>query len=370
MAVNFRMRKGKKEWYAQVDFGVTIDGKRDRRTRTASSEKGAMKAELSMLVEKEGLHGRADRMPLSTFIDDYYLPSKKGLHPSTLAGYERDIKRIKPVLGNMRLGQIDPLKVQMLINTCPTRKVAENTRAMLRQILNVAVKLEAIAKNVAADTYVMPKKIDSSAPETWITDFTEHKRIIEAADTPEIERLLVLGLCFGLRKGEILGLDWQGVDLKKRTIRIYQTYTVGSKVPTPPKTAKSRRTLPINDLAYEYLLKWNGNSDKITRMGPVCIHKEKRSTPARARDVLRRFFERSPKLPRVTCASMRHSFATAYILSGGNVATLSKWLGHANMSTTLNRYVKPLQTDLEDAAKEISTLYTAGNGRQKVQKCS
>jgi len=38
---------------------------------------------------------------------------------------------------------------------------------------------------------------------------------------------------------------------------------------------------------------------------------------------------------------MRHSFATAYLDAGGRIETLSRILGHANISTTVNRYFRP-----------------------------
>ncbi|MCL2883351.1 MAG: hypothetical protein FWF30_02630 [Coriobacteriia bacterium] len=66
----------------------------------------------------------------------------------------------------------------------------------------------------------------------------DHRRLIEAARADgddEAGHLLVLGLCFGLRKGEILGLDWQGVDLEAGVFKMFD----------PPRLHQLSSRLPI-----------------------------------------------------------------------------------------------------------------------------
>ena len=66
-----------------------------------------------------------------------------------------------------------------------------------------------------------------------------------------------------------------------------------------------------------------------------------------------RLFTENNDVPQVTMMTLRHSFATACVRAGVNVASLSKWLGHTDPSVTLNKYVRPLMTDLHDDAKVI-----------------
>lgn len=58
-------------------------------------------------------------------------------------------------------------------------------------------------------------------------------------------------------------------------------------------------------------------------------------------------FDDGEPLPHITIFSMRHSFGTACIDAGIEVAKLAKWMGHADVSTTYNRYVKPRLKDLK-----------------------
>jgi hypothetical protein len=62
----------------------------------------------------------------------------------------------------------------------------------------------------------------------WVTTISKHEAIIEAAradGNKEALRILVLKLCIVLHKGEILGLDWRGVDMIDRRSHIKKTFT-------------------------------------------------------------------------------------------------------------------------------------------------
>lgn len=59
---------------------------------------------------------------------------------------------------------------------------------------------------------------------------------------------------------------------------------------------------------------------------------------------------------RISIENCRHSFATAYLHGGGNVEDLSKLLGHAEISTTYRRYVRPSAEDVKRAALRIVDL--------------
>jgi integrase len=355
--------KGRKRYRVQVDMGRRLDGKRDRRTVVVSTKKEAAAAERRLMMERDGLGGRSNRITFADFVSEWYLPMKeKTLRRNTLAGYRRDIRLMMPIIGHRMIGDIDRYTIQQMLLGCRTRKVAENTRDTLRAILSEAVQLDLLTRNLAAGRYSMPDATGTAGkakPEPWVTDFTEHRRIIEAAvadGDAEAERLLVLGLCFGLRKGEILGMDWQSIDLDSGVLHVTQTYTnsEGQSDLTPPKTEASHRSIPLTPYATSALLRLIGG---ISRIGAVNSKHGRRMSPARAKSVLSAFFKRHPELPRLTCSSMRHSFATSAILGGVNVATVSRWLGHTDITTTLNRYVKPMQTDMEQAAKQIQALY-------------
>lgn len=245
-----------------------------------------------------------------------------------------------------------------MIDCCNTYKIGKNARDTLSAVLGYAVDMEFLERNPARLKFKYKEKPQESKDlGEVITSHAEHMRIIKLADDFDTKSILVLGLCFGLRKGEILGLDWQDIDFKNRMIHITKTFTKGNDDVTPPKTPKSRRDLPMSNTAY-VLLKELRSWGRVTRaMGPIL--KNKAGNRLSHNTAYRRIksFREEHDLPNITPSSLRHSFATAWVLTGGNVASLSKWLGHTNTSTAMNRYVIPLMGDLKADTEMLDKAY-------------
>lgn len=232
MAVR-KLKSGK--WAADVTVGVKWDGSRDRRVETYPTKGQARKAETRLLMEKERLRGRVTaRITLAEFVDEVYWPQKAGLRANTRQGYERDLRRrILPALGNMELEQINKLNIQRMISGCPTRKTATNARETLSSVLGCAVEMGMIPVNPASFRYTYPGDgaADPERGGVWLTTFAEHMRLLgllrETQPGSCVERICVIGLCEGLRKGEVLALRWEDVDLARRELTVRGTYTQG-----------------------------------------------------------------------------------------------------------------------------------------------
>jgi len=216
---------------------------------------------------------------------------------------------------------------------------------------------ELLTTNVAAGRFKFPEQIDARKTPTWITSFSEHQKYIDLARAtdPDVWAIFVMGFCFGLRPEETLGLDIESIDFERGVVRVVQVYTQSVGVPdlTPPKTTKSRREIPMTDYAKAQLKAICGKRES----GALLLRHGKRMRPQRSYAIVKQFCDKHPELQRVTMENLRHSFATACILEGIDVASVSKWLGHSHISTTLNRYVKPLQTDIERASRRINLAY-------------
>ena len=261
-----------------------------------------------------------------------------------------------PVLGATPVRDIGRMQIQTLLSGCATYKVAKNARDLIRQILGEALQMEIIRANPACGRYKLPEKRDTDKSNSgeWVTTTSEQQAVISIAPK-ELRPVLVLGFCFGLRKGEILGLDWQDVDFAKRTISVRKAYiyTKGGPEISLLKTEQSRRVIPMSAYAYAQL---KSIRQGIDRIGSVCTSSGKRMLPSAAKKLMHRFTS-AHDVPKVTCHSLRHSFATTAILSGVPVELVSKMLGHTNITTTYNRYVKPLQGDLMGAVEILNRAY-------------
>ena len=158
---------------------------------------------------------------------------------------------------------------------------------------------------------------------------------------------LYLCLCTGLRIGEVCALRWSDIDIAagvlgvSRTIERIYVHEGGRRftklVINTPKTAASRREIPIAPSACAFLLAVRPQSPSGTFMLTGTAR------PLEPR-LYRRYYARLVSrlgLPHVKFHGLRHTFATRCIESGCDSKTVSILLGHASVNTTLNLYVHP-----------------------------
>lgn len=349
-----------KTWRVQVDVGRTWDGKRDRRTRTFKTKKEADAQEAEWLEEKRRRKGLTTKITLGDFVRIHWWPMKLNtLEQTSLDSYDQDLRlRVLPHFENVEIDHIDRISIQQMINDCGSHSTAKRARDVLRAIINDAMCFGATASNPAAGRFIFPRKPIKENIEgnrgIWLTTFEEHKALLEAAKgAGEIEKIIVLGLCFGLRTEEVLGMSKRDLDFVLKEIHVRYAFvktSKGNKLKRT-KTPESERDLPMSDYACERLAELTKD---LPQDSPICLSKTgKRLSPNTAGKMLRRWLIAN-NLPLVTMQSLRHSFASACIDAGIDIAKVSAWLGHTNITTTYNRYVKTRKKDLDSAVSAIN----------------
>ena len=350
-----KLSKGK--WRVQVDVGTTWEGKRDRRTKTLRTYREAKEQEAEWLDEKKRLKGVLSRMTLGEYVKRFWWPTKqKTLQQTSLDSYEQDLRlRILPRFANVEFDKIDRLAIQKMINECGSASKAKSSRELMRAIINDAIESGAAASNPAAGRFVFPRKQPKSedARAAWLTTFEEHRSMLLAAQgAGEVEKIIVLGLCFGLRKEETLGLNVGDIDFRNDSIHISRAFVRSSagNIEKVTKTPQSERDLPMSAYAKSRL---SVLVSDLPPESPVCLSRTgSRLPPSTATKKLHRWLEANGQ-PMVTMQTLRHSFASACIDAGIDIAKVSALLGHTNITTTYNRYVKTKKKDLRTAVDVI-----------------
>lgn len=218
----------------------------------------------------------------------------------------------------------------------------------LSSILSKAVRWGYIAAN-PADAAEKPAL---NRREARYLEEDDARRLLEFLQNEPIRwrALITFDLLSGLRRGELLGLRWEDVDLDAHTITIRQTsnYLSGKGVYTDtPKTDTSSRPVPISTAAVLMLLEyqtwqeaqkakigdaWEDTDGRVftTELGAPVF-------PDSVTKWFRSFIKRSG-LPKVTVHSLRHTYASLMIADGAPLVVVSRQLGHAQSSTTANIY--------------------------------
>jgi integrase len=188
--------------------------------------------------------------------------------------------------------------------------------------------------------------------------------------------MITLFLYTGMRRGELCGLEWKDIDFNNGLIDINKSslYLADKGVfQDDTKNFSSKRVIKVPDQALCLLKdykqtqgseklklgsKWDEHGKIFTQWNGKPIH------PDSVTGWFHDFIDRN-RLPYISVHSLRHTNATLLIASGVDLRTVSKRLGHANMTTTGNIYTHAIQSADERAAEALGDILSPGSNKQE-----
>ena len=209
--------------------------------------------------------------------------------------------------------------------------------SVLKQALNEAVVLGYIQNNPAQ--YIkLPRQKNKLSERTVLLTSEEAQKVISAFEGHPLQPFVFVGLYYGLRKSELIGLRWSAIDFTKNTLSVNHTVvkslTIECKDST--KTEKSRRTFQLLPEIKEILLQIRQNS----AVESDYVFCRSDGSPLRPDSVLRSFQRvlRKNNLPVMRLHDIRHSTASILFDNGWSLEDVKEWLGHSDIETTSNIY--------------------------------
>lgn len=306
---------------------------------------------------------------VATWMEVYIEPN---VSPTTLSGYKGMIKRyIDPLLGHIQVQDLSALSIQAWINSLKVSPKSgkemsvatiKHTYHVLRGALDKAVLAGVITRNPCVGI-ILPKG-KKKAP--VIYDEAEIKRLIQAAKGTEMELIIDMELCVGMRRGELLGLQWDDIDWENRQIHISRNRVVvnGKSVIKNPKTEAGYRTVDVPDQLLQKLRRYRASCmENKMRMGRnytdtdfIIVHPDgKPIYPEYVSQMLTKL-QIAAGLPKCRFHDLRHLCASIMLKQGVDVKVAQQILGHADVSTTLNIYTHVLPSSSREAADKIGAM--------------
>lgn len=345
-----------------------ITGVRHRRYHTVHGSKREAQEVLKKLLlnPDENLNSIPSSMRLRDWMRvwlDEYLPH---IAQTTRDGYEEKLRNhISPVLGGTPINQLDTTQIQRFINSRIDRGMSpKSIRSMFNNLnasLNKAVQLKILSHNPCVGV-VLPKL---KRYKSEVYDAEQINRLLDIAskESVSIYVVAILGALLGLRRGEMTGLLWKNVNFDQKTITISENRVQTSKgdQKKDPKSEAGKRTISVGDKALDALREVKSIYDEACKSpwfndsGYVLFKAD--GNPYRPDCITQlwgRFAQRID-LPYIRLHDLRHSNATLMIAKGVSAKVVQHRLGHADVSTTLQRYVHVLPTMDEDAADKIDS---------------
>jgi len=300
---------------------------------------------------------------------------KPKIRPTTQATYEGRIRlHIVPEIGHIPLNKLTQNDLQQFYGRVKKNGRKSHTElygeglsdrmvrmchATCRSALEKAVQDGLIRVNPAIGCKLPPKK----AREMQVLTRDELQRFLIQAQAEGYYELFLLELATGLRRGELMALQWDDLDFKTGVLTVNkQVYDVkGELLVSEPKTKASICKIVLPPAVVEVLREYKETVHS-RWMFPSPVKEDMPLGPGVALKRLHAILE-GAECKHVRFHDLRHTFATLALSNGMDVKTLSAMLGHVSAATTLDIYTHITDDMQRTAAANIDR----GIGKAKPQ---
>ena len=312
----------------------------------------------------------ADEYTVASWLRTWYeLYAKPNVRTATANRYKLIIEQYTvPRIGNIKLKKLTTQHLQKLYkellesgrihvgkgqdNGLSTTTV-HSVHLMLHCALERAVKERLISRNPCEDCIVpKPRKLDMK-----ILTPEHMKAYLEAADRRGLLPMFYLELVSGLRKGELVALRWDDVDIRQRTISVSKQYVRnpdGSLELTRPKTENSVRLVSIPQTAVDLLIQEHDKHPDSPYLFPSPLTGEMYHPDSVVN--LHKKILQDAGLEHLRFHDLRHTFATTALQNGVDVKTVSAMLGHFDAGFTLRTYTHATRQKQDEAAATMGSF--------------
>ena len=325
-----------------------------------------------------GTYIEPSRILTSEFLSGEWLPAiRSTIRPTTFLSYQGHVEcHIVPALGTLALQHLSASH----INAFYARLLAEGrgkdkgglSRATVRRIhatlhraLKDAVRWNKIPRS-PADGADPPRAASGDDHEMKVWSVQELRAFLATQRGSRLYPLWLTLATTGMRRGEVLGLRWEDVDMEAQTMSIRQTRVMTGYQPllSTPKTRRGKRLVAL-DPATVAALKEHRGHQKEERLAQGALWKDtgyvftkEDGEPYHPERVSKLFTQASKRagLPRIRLHDLRHTYATLALGAGVHPKIVSERLGHANIGITLDCYSHCLPALSEEAACRVAAL--------------
>ena len=364
-------------WEARVVIGYDDKGLPRTKNVTAVNKDKCLE-KLERLKQEIGIIQKDKsnaEMPFGEWIDFWYKQYIKiTLKPTTQSEYESLIyKHIIPEIRNIKLNKFTQNDLQQFYSRLKksgrqihteicgqglSDRMVRACHTLCRMCFEKAVEENLIRTNPAKGCKLPPKK----AKEMQVLTPDEMQRFIIQAKADGYFELFVLELCTGMRRGEILGLRWEDLNMQTGELHIRRQVVLvdGNIQISTPKTKSSIRTIIIPPDILKIFAEYKKRINSVwIFLSPKT--KDAPLHPASVTSILDRILKRA-ECKDIRFHDLRHTFATNALASGMDIKTLSTIIGHISAETTLNIYTHITDNMGRSAANKIERGFSRNEG--------
>jgi len=345
-------------------------GKRHYKTVKAKNRYDAKKQAAIFEAELEKRMFTYTDMIVAEYAQRWLDKKRKDLALKTVSNYTSKLNlHILPGLGGIKMKNLSPMNFLDLYDDLRNKKglsgkTVNVIHKVIHSMLSDAVRWELIEYNplskVKAPKFESKKNnylsIDETKKLLYLIDYHGEKTKYKLA--------LHLALFCGLRRGEIMGLEWRDIDFETNVFRVERTsqYITGKGIITKsPKNETSTRVVHFGDNIKELLLRQKDELKELSEVIPgweatdriLAAETGGPMFPDSVSKWFKRFLKRHDFPKRITFHGLRHTSATIMIFNDIDLQTIATRLGHSDATTTLKVYSHQVKKADKTAAQKI-----------------
>ncbi len=366
------MSSGRVVYDVCVELPRSEDGKRRQRWVRGLGSRQEAEARRSALLGRE-VAEEPGQGTVGEWLTGWVEGLATSVRPATLESY-RDVVsgHLVPRIGTLGLTELSPEHVSRLMAELLasgrrdtegglSARTARYAHALLKRSLGDARRRGLVGTNAAE--LVPPPRVRRHELRTWSAE--ELRAFLDSVKTDPLYAAWVLLATTGMRRGEVLGLRWEDLDVDGAKLWVRRSLvTVRYRIHvSEPKTARGRRGIDLDEVTVGAL---RGHQERAAaargELSPsdlVFADDGKPIHPDRLFRAFRRLAARAG-LPPIRLHDLRHTYASVALAAGVHPKVVSERLGHASVSFTLDVYSHLLPTIQREAAQQVAALIFGG----------
>ena len=305
---------------------------------------------------QEGTRIEPTKLTVGEYFDQWLQHAESAVSRKTYQEYQSIVfHHVIPSLGGNRLAQLSPLDVQTYYQELLksgrldgkgglSAQTIRHHHTLLHRALQQAVGWRLLANNPV--DAVTPPRVERR--ELQVLDEAQTSLLLDYAKGTRLYIPVLIAVTSGMRRGEVLGLQWEDVDFEAATLAVRRSLEQvkdglhfkppkngkGRVVQLPQVTISALRRHKVEQVENRLRL-----GAEYQENGLVCPRAD--GTPWPPSNISKLFCEliqQHPDLPRVHFHSLRHGYATLSLGRGVHPKIVSEGLGHSGIAITLDLY--------------------------------